>query len=281
MIALDRVKDLKVLVMGDAIMDEYVYVEVVGKAAKESALSSVILRHDVFQGGVWAAAAHARNFCARVDVLTGDRLMWNSRLVDDVYLRKLFVTHEERANDVAPFACDAIESYDLVVVTDFGHGFMTRARIEEVTRKARYLAVNAQTNATNYGYNLITMYPRADFVVLDHIEARLAARDRESAIEDVILHLGLQNVIVTLGSEGAIGFDGAFERREAETNLVLDTMGAGDAFLAVTAPFASVGASMKDLIAIGNAAGAAKIQIVGHSASVNLERLKDYLRETK
>ena len=279
MIALNRVEDLKVLVMGDAIMDEYVYVEVVGKAAKESALSSVILRRDVFQGGVWAAAAHVRNFCGRVDVLTGDRLMWNSRLVDDVYLRKLFVTHEEQQNDVATYACDPIESYDLVIVTDFGHGFMTRARIEEVTRKARYLAVNAQTNATNYGYNLITMYPRADFVVLDHTEARLAARDRESPIEDVILALGLLNVIVTLGSEGAIGFDGAFERRDAETNMVVDTMGAGDAFLAVTAPFASVGASMKDLIAIGNAAGAAKVNIVGHSASVNLERLKLYLME--
>jgi sugar/nucleoside kinase (ribokinase family) len=208
--------------------------------------------------------------------------MWNSRLVDDVYLRKLFVTHDFRRNEdslqLDEYAgMPDIASYDLVIVTDFGHGLMSKHMIEKLTREARFLAVNAQTNATNFGFNLITKYPRADFVVVDELEARLAAHDKASDIEDVILELGFQKMIVTRGVKGAVGFDGAFERQPALTNKVIDTMGAGDAFLSVTAPFASAGASMKDLLRLGNAAGAVKVGIVGHRSSVSRAALEEQL----
>jgi len=282
MIDLDRVKDYRVLMVGDAIMDEYIYVKTIGKAIKENALSSIRGSSEVFKGGVWAAAAHARNFCAQVDVYSGPNVMWNSRLVDDVYLRKLFVTHEMRENaDVLQLDDYAglpdVGNYDLVVVTDFGHGLMSKNLIAKLTMEARFLAVNAQTNATNYGFNLVTKYSRADFVVVDELEARLAAHDRDSPIEDVILELGYRDIIVTRGTQGAVGFDGAFERQGALTDKVIDSMGAGDAFLAVTAPFAAAGASMKDLIRIGNAAGAAKVNIIGHRSSVDRETLERYL----
>jgi bifunctional ADP-heptose synthase (sugar kinase/adenylyltransferase) len=267
MIDFGKVSDLRVLFIGDAIMDEYVYVKVIGKAIKENALSSVVGKHESFKGGVWAAAKHTFNFCKHVDVVHNGTMMVNTRLVDDVYLRKLFVTHKIIPNpEESPIV--SIRDYDLVVVTDFGHGTMTKEMIERVTKEARYLAVNTQTNATNYGFNLITRYPRANFIVLDEMEARLAAHDRDSPIEDVILALGYRNIIVTRGVEGAIGFDGAFVRESARTRAVIDTMGAGDAFFAVAAPFAAVGASMKDLISIGNAAGAAKVGIIGHRSSV-------------
>ena len=284
MINLDRVKDYKVLMVGDAIMDEYVYVRTIGKAVKENALSSIKGKTEQFKGGVWAAAAHARNFCAQVDVFSGPNVMWNSRLVDDVYLRKLFVTHELQENaDVLQMDDYAglpdVGSYDLVVVTDFGHGLMNKNLIAKISKEARFLAVNAQTNATNFGFNLITKYHRADFVVLDELEARLAAHDKESPLEDVILALGYKHIIVTRGTKGAIGFDGGFERQEALTDKVVDTMGAGDAFLAVTAPFACANVSMRNLLQIGNAAGAIKVGIVGHRESVTKERLIEKLSE--
>ena len=274
MIDLEKVKDFKVLLVGDSIMDEYVYVKTIGKAVKENALSSIKGKTERFRGGVWAAASHVRNFCAQVDELVGSKTMFNSRLVDDVYLRKLFVTHELKVSEEVVGKYD-IRSYDLVIITDFGHGTMTKELIEKVSREARYLCVNAQTNATNYGFNLITKYPRADFVVIDELEARLAAHDRDSDIEDVILKLGFNKIIVTRGTHGAVGFDGAFERAEALTDKVVDSMGAGDAFLSVTSPFACAGVSMKDLIRIGNAAGAIKVGIVGHRSSVTKEALSE------
>ena len=276
MIDFDKVKGYRVLLVGDAIMDEYVYVRTIGKAIKENALSSLLESREVFKGGVWAAAGHARNFCAHVDVMRGAKVMWNSRLVDHIYLRKLFVTHELKELDEPSKEYD-IGSYDLVIVCDFGHGTLTKELIARITKEARFLAVNAQTNATNFGFNLITKYSRADFVVIDEMEARLAAHERDAPIEDVILALGLKNIIVTRGTHGAIGFDGVFERQEALTDKVVDSMGAGDAFLAVTAPYAAAGASMRDLIRIGNAAGAIKVGIIGHRKSVDKETLRKYL----
>ena len=282
MIDLERVKDLKVLLVGDAIIDEYVYVTTIGKAVKENALSCIKRNTESFRGGVWAAAEHVRNFCAQGDVYSGPNVMWNSRLVDDVYLRKLFVTHDflkdSDALQMDEYAhMPDVGAYDLVIVTDFGHGLMSKHMIEKLTREARFLAVNAQTNATNFGFNLITKYPRADFVVIDELEARLAAHDKESDIEDVIMKLGFDKIIVTRGTLGAVGFDGAFERHGALTNKVVDTMGAGDAFLSVASPFAAAGASMRDLINIGNAAGAVKVGIVGHRASVTKKDLAERL----
>ena len=276
MIDYEKVKDYRVLLVGDAIMDEYRYVRVVGKAVKEAALSSVFERSEVFKGGIWAAAEHVRGFCAQVDVMHGPEIMWNRRHVETVYLRKLNVEHELRESDDTLPNFD-IRSYDLVIVTDFGHGTMTPALIERVSREARFLAVNAQTNGTNYGFNLITKYKRADFVVVDELEARLAAHDDKGDIEDVILRLGFRNIIVTLGKNGAVGFDGAFERQKALTDKIVDTMGAGDAFLCVAAPFAAAGASIKDLIRIGNAAGAIKVSIVGHRGSVTRPALQNVL----
>ena len=270
---LEIVRDFKVLMIGDAIVDEYVYVKTIGKAVKENALSSILGKRESFKGGVWAAAAHARNFCSKVDVQIGPYTMYNSRLVDDVYLRKLFVTHEMKPTEGLISDFD-YGSYDLVIVTDFGHGTMTKAIIDRVTKEARFLAVNAQTNATNYGFNLITKYPRADFVVIDELEARLAAHDKDSDIEEVILKLGFKKIVVTRGTMGAVGFDGAFERQNALTDKVVDSMGAGDAFLSVTSPYAAAGVSMKDLLKIGNAAGAIKVGIVGHRSSVTKEAVR-------
>jgi bifunctional ADP-heptose synthase (sugar kinase/adenylyltransferase) len=273
-INLDAVKDYKVLLVGDAIVDEYVYVKTIGKAVKENALSAILGKREQFNGGVWAAAAHVRNFCAQVDIYRGANVMVNSRLVDEIYLRKLFVTHDLRMDaDVAQMddyaAMPDPRDYDLVIVTDFGHGLVTPSMIAKLSKEARFLAVNAQTSSTNYGFNLVTKYPRADLVVVDELEARLAAHDKDSPLEDVILKLGFKKIIVTRGINGAMGFDGAFERQEGVTGKVIDTMGAGDAFLSVCAPFAAAGFTMRDLVRIGNAAGAVKVGIVGHSKSVN------------
>ena len=279
MLDLEKVKDFRVLVVGDAITDVYRYVKPIGKAVKEPALSALAGRVETFNGGVEAAAKHTAGFCAHVDVMRGPDVMWNTRLVDETDLRKLFVLHEKRT-DIASMQLQRdydIRSYDVVIVTDFGHGTMTKELIERVQREARYLAVNTQTNSTNYGFNLITKYRRADYIVVDELEARLAAHDDCSPIEDVILDLGFRNIVVTMGANGAVGFDGAFERQKATAEKVVDTMGAGDAFLCVTAPYAAAGASMRDLIKIGNAAGAIKVGIVGHRGSVEKEKLKGYL----
>ena len=276
MIEFSQVADLKVLMIGDAITDKYYFVKVTGKSAKDAILASELSRTETYDGGIIAASEHLKGLVKRVDVYYGNNVVVSQKYVEDAHYRKVFSVNRKYATSMVCPEVD-IASYDLVVVIDFGHGTMTKEMIERVTREARFLAVNAQTNGTNYGYNLITKYPRADYVVLDELEARLAASEKEAPLEDVILKLGYQRIIVTCGKSGALGYDGAFEKSPAMTETVVDTLGAGDAFLTVTAPFASVGTSLKDLLKLGNAAGAVKVGIVGHKSSVTREALEKQL----
>lgn len=275
---LDCVKDFKVLFVGDPILDEYRYAEPIGKSIKDNILSTKYEgKREVFNGGVWAAAAHLKDFCAQVDVWRGPDVMRNLRYVDSVYNRKLITVHQMHPTQESETASMPLGAYDAVIVTDFGHGMMTKEVIDRVTKESRFLAVNTQTNSTNFGFNLITKYRRADYVVLDELEARLAAHDRDSHIEDVILALGYKRIVVTLGANGAVGFDGEFYREKAHAGKVIDTIGCGDAFLAVSAPFAAAGASIKELVKIGNAAGASKAGIIGHQRSINKRDVEAHL----
>ena len=184
--------------------------------------------------------------------------------------------------------CDAIaagaKDVDVVIVTDFGHGMMTPKAIAVAAETAPFLAVNAQSNSANLGYNLITKYPRADYICIDGPEARLAAHDRFSELGTIITGplrqaIDCDRIIVTHGERGCIAHAASNGLHEipAFTNHVVDTVGAGDAFLAVTSPIVASGVDINIAGFIGNAVGALKVGIVGHRESVEKIPLMKYI----
>jgi len=275
---IESVKDYHVLFIGDTIIDEYHYVESLGKSPKEHLIPMRYVSEEVFDGGVLAAANHARTFCNRVVVWEGPKITRKVRMVDKTYLRKLAEIHYE---ENWPSHHEPIDFIDATMITDFGHGEIDSLAANDYAKAAKFLAVNAQTNSANIGFNLITKYPRADYVVIDEPEARLAAADRNGHIEDVmqkLAHGRCERFVVTHGTKGAYGYDhGKFYHCKAFTDRVIDTLGAGDAFFAITAPMAKTG-SMEDLLLIGCAAGAIKCGIVGHRESVTKEALIEFLK---
>jgi sugar/nucleoside kinase (ribokinase family) len=132
-----------------------------------------------------------------------------------------------------------------------------------------------QSNAGNFGFNLITKYPRANYVCLDAPEARLAISTKDADLASVATaalreRVDVDRIILTHGRHGCVTFDAAkgISHVPAFTRRVVDTMGAGDAFLAVTAPLASISDEMDMVGFIGNAVGAIKVGIVGHRKAV-------------
>jgi bifunctional ADP-heptose synthase (sugar kinase/adenylyltransferase) len=274
---IDSVADYRVLFVGDSIQDEYHYVTTLGKSPKEYLIPVSFNEAEVFQGGTVAAANHARSFCREVDVRTCRTPVRKVRFIEKYNLRKLF---EVQYDDVFVENPDLGGNHDCVVVTDFGHRRVTREMIEGLC-KLPFVAVCAQTNSSNIGFNLITRYPKADYIVIDEPEARLAAQDRDGYIRNVmdkLSHNRCNKFIVTHGHFGAYGYqDGQFLHHQGFANHPLDTLGAGDAFFSVTAPMAKTG-NIDDLLVIGNAAGAIKTHIVGHRESVTKEHLIEFLK---
>jgi len=317
---LESTRDLKVLVVGDAIIDEYRHVLPLGKSPKENMIATLSRDREAFAGGVIAAANHVAAFCRDVRVLTcvgddgahdalissslkpnvaletvrraGKPTTCKTRFIETGYMRKLFEVYEmddgplqgdEEAALIDLIAARAAD-VDLVIVTDFGHGMITPAVVEALSRHARFLAVNTQTNSANHGYNLITRYSKADYICIDAPEARLALADKFSDIaviasEKLPARVACDRLVITHGKHGCVCRDRSVgtTRVPAFTNMVVDTVGAGDAFFAVTAPLVAVGAPMDRVGFIGNAAGAIKVGIVGHRRSVEKVPLIKFL----
>lgn len=317
---IDKVSDYRVVMVGDAIIDEYLYVDAMGKSAKENMIATRFREREVFAGGVFAAANHVANFCKEVEIITtigevesyedlirsslkdnvtltclarkGKPTTRKTRFIDPGYMRKLFEVYNfddsaldaEETEWLVARIKDSAPKSNVVIVADFGHGLMNAEAITVLCDTAPFLAVNTQTNSANLGYNLITKYPRADYICIDAPEAQLAVTDRFSELEVIVTEklpsrIDCRRMIVTHGNQGCVTrhADGRVQRIPAFTKTVVDTVGAGDAFLAVTAPLAAAGGDMEHIGFIGNAAGAIKVGIVGHRSSIEKIPLIKYL----
>jgi sugar/nucleoside kinase (ribokinase family) len=75
---------------------------------------------------------------------------------------------------------------------------------------------------------------------------------------------------ITRGRYGCVAYDRVGPTIEIPPLIVggIDTMGAGDAFLAVSAPLIAVGLELEIAAFVGNVAGAIKVGILGHQRHV-------------
>jgi bifunctional ADP-heptose synthase (sugar kinase/adenylyltransferase) len=171
----------------------------------------------------------------------------------------------EKIGDLAP-------DHDVVIVVDYGHGLMTDKAIQVLCEKSPFLALNVQVNPGNYGFNLLSRYPRADFVTIDEPEARLEMRQKQADIENIAqvlteqLHCG--NFLLTRGQNGTLGYnpETGFSFTPVFGVRLVDRIGAGDACLSLTAPCAALGAPTEVLGFIGNIAGAAACAVMGNKS---------------
>ena len=168
-----------------------------------------------------------------------------------------------------------------MLVADYGHGMMSPAAIDLLTKNSSFLAVNTQVNAGNHAFNTISKYPRANFVCISENEIRLDVRSKKRPIREVIeqvsKRLGDAKVLITRGKEGLIAYDpreGFFEI-PAFIGNTLDRVGAGDSVLAIASLCVQKGLPMDLVGFIGNAVGCQAVQTVGNrEATDKLKLLK-------
>ncbi len=175
---------------------------------------------------------------------------------------------------------EKVADYDVVFLCDFGHGLIDKEIIHIIQDKAKYLALNCQTNSTNKGLNIITKYTRADVFTLDQQELKLAfpeyTMDEQAGLRKLSEHLN-GNGWLTRGSKGAYGIcDGKLQECPAFTLSVKDTIGAGDAFFAAAGIIAAAGAPIEIGTFLGNIGGALGANIVGNKDSIEKVNVLKY-----
>lgn len=308
---LENAAGMKVLLVGEAIIDEYEYCDAVGKSSKEPTLVVKRLHSEQFAGGILAAANHVAGFCDQTGVLAmlGDRksqeefvesrlrsnirrlfirrddspTIVKRRIVENYHFHKLIEIYEindaplSKAEDdrVCQLLAEHVPQYDLVIVIDFGHCMLSDRAVGILQDKARFLAVNVQSNAGNLGYHALSKYRRAGLFTATENEMRLEARSHRGDLREIVQEVGRRlecpRIVVTRGRHGCLCYDSrsGFLEVPAVADRVVDRIGAGDAFLSVASLLAQQGAPMDVIGFAGNAAGAMAVATVGNREPVD------------
>ncbi len=316
---LNSLKNLKVIVIGDSIIDQYHYCTPMGKSSKEHLVVNLYDSEETFAGGSLATANNIANICHNIDLLTvlggknsykdfiSEKLSSNinplyfiwpdgetvvkRRFISKVINTKLFeICYLKRENipksvekKILDLLDKTIKDYNLVVVNDYGHGLLTKNIIELICEKSNYLALNVQTNSANLGFNMVTKYPRANFVCIDDLELRLATHNRVSDIKDlekkVVKLLKCESIIATKGSSGSVGYSvkEGFYESPTFSYKVVDAIGAGDAFFSYVSPCLASGFNLELTSFIGNAVGSLATQIICNREPVRYVDLMKFI----
>ena len=241
---LDKMGSLKVMVIGDTILDDYHYCEAIGKSSKDPVLVLKYHNSDMFAGGSLAVANHVASFAKQVRLVSilGEHDSYHEfikeklkpninphftmqpdaptlikrRFIDGYSFNKLFEVYimngsglpDDLDLELCEMVKEELTQYDLVIAADFGHGAISRNMIKTLCENAPFLVVNTQANAGNRGFHTISCYPRADFVSLAEHEIRLETRilngPLRQMMDEVAQKIRCQTLVVTRGRRGCL-----------------------------------------------------------------------------
>ena len=239
----EELKNLKVLVIGETIIDQYVFCEALGKSGKEPVLVLRDLETQQYLGGVLAIARHLSAFCDTVSVLSflgnekeqekfieenieeniqlnfltksNSPTITKRRFLDKVDSKKVLgvysinddpLTKQDETKFIDSID-KLIEDHDLVIVSDYGHGVITSKVAEHISSVAKFVSLNAQLNAANIGLHSIQKYQNINCLIINATELRHEMRERDGAL--VMLAAKLKEMVaaeyitVTQGRAGA------------------------------------------------------------------------------
>ena len=244
---INRLIKLRVLLIGEVIIDEYVFCDTIGKSGKEPVLVNQKINAEKYAGGILAVANQVSGFCKEGRILSylGDRddqnqfikenltsnidmdyviksnspTILKTRFIDNYTKTKTLGVYDINDNllnkkeetELCVKLEDRISEYDVVIVMDYGHGLITPKTVKLLEDKSNYLAVNTQINSFNIGYHTISKYKKVNYVCVHEGELRHDYRNRNDSVEHLIRNLSNRIksdfILVTQGTKGSLAFD--------------------------------------------------------------------------
>jgi rfaE bifunctional protein kinase chain/domain len=242
---LGKLAGLRVLVIGDLIVDRYVECEPLGMSREDPTLVVTPLSESTFVGGAGIVAAHAQGLgaeCRFLSVVGDDAAAEFAREVLAGYgvaadllidgsrpttLKRRYRAQGKtllRVNELRQHAVDAelagrlvaqaaehLASTDLILFSDFNYGCLPQSVVDALVAMAhlRKVSTAADSQASSQLAD-ISRFRGMDLITPTEREARLALRDFESGLAVIVESLQqrakARTVIVTLGAEGLLCF---------------------------------------------------------------------------
>jgi len=240
---LHNFNNLKAIIIGDTIVDEYISCDAVGLSQEDPTVVVRPVAKEVFVGGAGIVSGHASSLGAKVSfftVLGNDETGKTaaSRLNDYNISTNIFYDETRpttrkkryraksktllRVNEFNQQSIDAeiqnklfqavekeIASADVIIFSDFNYGILPQALVDKITASAKKhnVMIVADSQCSSQVGD-VSRFKGASLITPTEHEARVATRDTESGL--VILAEKLrdmsqaEHVILTLGTEGIL-----------------------------------------------------------------------------
>ncbi len=237
-----NLKKLKVLIIGEMIVDKFIFCTALGKSGKEAILNLEKKKEKVYVGGIGAIGNHLSSFVKKISIITylgnyDDKkkfilknleknislnyikknlsptivkskiidLSNNSKLLGIYDFNDQKLSTQEEKVLISKIKRD-INKFDIVIVSDYGHSLINQKVANFLSRKKKVI-VNTQLNSANLGYHTIGKYKNSNWAIINEVELRHELRDRYDNIKKLMIKLSkklkIKNLIVTCGKDGA------------------------------------------------------------------------------
>ncbi|MBM4128151.1 MAG: adenylyltransferase/cytidyltransferase family protein [Nitrospira sp.] len=238
-----RFSSLRVVVVGDLIVDEYVTCDPLGMSQEDPTVVVTPIKHDLFVGGAGIVAAHAKGLGAQVKYfgVVGEDQAANfamqtlhkygvdACLVNDesrpttlkqryrargkTLLRVSHLRQHEISRELITRLLDemdrALDKADLLVFSDFNYGCLPQLLVDEIISRCARLGVPmvADSQSSSQMGDVSRFQGMLLLTPTEH-EARLAVRDTASGLVVLAEVLNRRaragHVFITLGAEGVL-----------------------------------------------------------------------------
>jgi rfaE bifunctional protein kinase chain/domain len=241
--ALPAMAGMKVLVIGDLIVDEYVDCDPLGMSQEDPTIVVTPINRERFVGGAAIVAAHARGLGAEVRFFSvagaDETKAFAAQLLREYSVEAALVNDEGRPttlkqrfrasgktllrvshlrqHPVSPEIADAlfaaiephVSGCDLIIFADFNYGCLPQPLVDRIValgaRHHRPMAADSQASSQ---LSDISRFKGMMLITPTEREARLALRDFESGLvvlaEKLRRAADAENVVITLGNEGLL-----------------------------------------------------------------------------
>lgn len=239
-----NINNLKVAVIGDIIVDEYITCEAIGMSREDPTLVVSPLEERLYIGGAGIVAAHASGLGADVSFfsvlgnsevndfinekmnlynvstffLTDDRrpttLKQRYRSSNKTLLRVNHFKENSIDNDLEKKLIKSIlekidEGIDLLIFSDFNYGVLTESVVNTVSKYAKKKDVMVVADSqTSSQLGDISRFTNFDLITPTEHEARVALGDKDSGlivlVEKLHKKTNNKNIFITMAEEGLL-----------------------------------------------------------------------------
>ncbi len=309
---LKKFKDIKVQVIGDIIIDKYSYCSLLGQTAKTPTFSIKRESEKIFIGGAGIVTKHLRSLGAEVSLISivgnddlGELVIndINSSIIIDkdrpTTLKERFwvdgykllqvdtVDNRIISNEILREIGERIKNDDLIIFSDFRHGIFNKETIKYLVNLINTNTIKIADSQVSNRWGNILDFKNFDIILPNEKEARFALSDQDTGIRPLGLELYRQSkvkyLILKLGERGILTYRNPNERPkdffalDSFVENLIDSNGAGDAMLAVTALAYKVSNNIVISSILGSFGAAVVCEIEGN-VPITIQQIEDKIR---